>query len=192
MSVARRRPEPPMTVEQFLDMPADPYGRHWQLIDGVPVLMSPPSNTHGALQARLAELIGVHLDRHRPSCEVLITPGVQPRVRAAHNLREPDLAVTCPFVPGRLLEAPVMICEILSPSNASETREAVRACLTVPSLIEVLVVASETIGAELLVRGPDGTWPAEPQRFGSGETLRLPVLGFESAMDELYSGLGLP
>jgi Uma2 family endonuclease len=192
MSYARRRPEPPMTVEQFLDWSGDPPGRNWQLIDGVPVMMSPPSNTHGALQARLVTRLGNYLVLHRPGCEVLITPGVQPRLRAAHNLREPDLAVTCPFVPGRLLEAPVMICEILSPSNTAETREAVRACLTVPTLVEVLVVASESIGAEVLVRGSDGAWPAEPQHYGSGDTLRLPALGFACAIDALYAGLGLP
>jgi Uma2 family endonuclease len=143
------------------------------------------------LQARLATRLGNHLAARRPDCEVVITPGVQPRVHAAHNVREPDLAVGCGLRRTHYLESPLLIAEILSPSNMLETREAVRACLTIPSLAEVLVLASEAIAAEVLRRDAAGTWPVEPIGLGPGDTLELACLGFACPLDELYAGLGL-
>ncbi len=64
-------------------------------------------------------------------------PGVQPRAGAATNVRVPDLAVTCsPVVEHYMATDPVIIIEILSPSNQHETYEAVRSYLGLPSLRE--------------------------------------------------------
>ena len=191
MSVALRMPQPWLTAERFMDWPGDGTGRQYQLVDGELVAMAPPSPTHGRLQARLATRLNNHLAAHRPGCEAVTNAGVQPRVDAAHNVRMPDLSVSCSADLGNFVEGPVLIAEILSPSNMRETREAVRACLTIPSLAEVLILASEAVAAEVLRRGADGFWPAEPLRLGPGDDLALYGLGFRCAMDELYAGLGL-
>lgn len=180
-----------MTAEQFRAWPGDGTGRLYQLIDGELVAMAPPTVEHGTLQARLAIRLGQHLATHRPGCEVVVTPGVQPRPDAAHNVRIPDLAVTCAPRRGPFLADPLLIVEILSPSNIRETREAVRACLTLPSLREVLILSSIAIAAEVHLRDEAGIWPAEPRCFGPGGILTLDSLGFACPMDELYAGLGL-
>lgn len=110
----------------------------------------------------------------------------------AHNVRVPDVAVTCSLDGSRFVDQPVAIAEILSPSNARETREAVRAVLAIPSLREVIVLGSETITAELLRRASDGTWPTEPAVFGPGDMLKLESVGVTLDMTELYDGLGMP
>ena len=191
MNKADRLSEYWMTAEQFMDWPGDGTGRSYQLVDGELQAMAPPSQTHARLQARLVYYLTSHLRAQRPQCEALIGPGVRPRPDMAHNVRVPDIAVTCSPSAARFMDQPVFIAEILSPSNTRETRDAVRAYLAIPSLREVLVLGSEAITAEVLLRGADGDWPMEPTEFGPGDTLVLASLGFELAMSELYEGLGL-
>jgi hypothetical protein len=53
----------------------------------------------------------------------VVTPGVVPHVQSSHNMRVPDLAVTCSDYETEEAELtdPVLIVEILSPSNQAET-----------------------------------------------------------------------
>ena len=180
-----------MTADQFMDWPGDGTGRGYQLVDGEPVAMAPPSQTHGRLQARLVYELTRGLRERRSSCEVVIGPGVRSRPDMAHNVRVPDVAVTCAPDRARFVDDPVFVAEILSPSNTRETREAVRAYLAIPGLREVLVLGSEAISAELLQRDAGGDWPAEPAAFGPDETITLPSLGVTLSMAALYDGLGL-
>ncbi len=176
-----------MSVTEFLSWPADPDGRAWQLIDGEPVAMAPASETHGSIQAEMARLFGNHLRSRGLPCRVVVAPGVTPRVRADSNVRVPDLAVTC--TPGslreRLLAAPVLVVEILSPSNEGETWSSVWAYTTIPSVQQILVVRSLEIGAELLTRQPDGTWPADPEEV-TGH-LRLTSISGEFNLPDFYA-----
>ena len=113
----------PMTATGFLDWDSgDRSGRRWQLRDGQPEAMALASRTHGAIQAELARLIGNHLLAAGRPCQVVTKPGIVPRVRRAENTRIPDLTVTCaPPDFERLLADPVLVVEILSPSNADRT-----------------------------------------------------------------------
>ncbi len=153
-----------MTVTEFLAWPPDPTGAVWQLIDGEPVAMAPASQIHGAIQSEISRLLGNHLRERGLPCRVIIAPGVTPRVRSDWNVRVPDIAVSCrrDTLRERLLAEPVMVVEILSPSNEAETWGAVWAYTTIPSVQEIFVVRSLQVGAELLRRLPDGTWPANP------------------------------
>lgn len=176
----------PMTVAEFLAW--DGAGKHgWQLVDGQPEAMAPGSRTHAAIQSELARLLGNHLADRAPSCSVLTEAGVVPRVQSASNLRIPDLAVTCSgydFEEHDLAD-PVLIVEIISPSNRAETWGNVWAYTTIPSVQEILVVSSTEIGAELLRRGADGAWPPRPDSVREGE-LVLESIGFRCPIADLY------
>jgi Uma2 family endonuclease len=177
---------PRMTVSEFLDWPGDGNGATFQLVDGEVRAMAPAGITHGLIQASLARLLGNHLNGS--GCRVVVAPGVIPRVRASANIRVPDLAVTCATVETgqRALTDPVLIIEILSPSNEAETRENVWAYTTIPSLREILLVRSTEIAAELLRRQADGGWPAQPQMIGPTEAIALDSIGFGCALEEIY------
>ena len=182
---------PPMTVEEFLDWPGDGHPYLHQLIDGGPVAMAPPTVEHGTIQANLAFLLGGHLRRHRPGCRVVITAGVRPAVRRRHNVRVPDPAVHCAPADRarRLLEEPVLLIEILSPSNVAETRGAPWSYTTIPSVAEILLVRSTTVAAELWRRGPDGAWPGAPAHLGPGDALDLASVGLAGAAPAgMYAG----
>ena len=191
MSHARTLTDYWMTADQFMDWPGDGTGRRYQLVDGEPQAMAPPSKMHGLVQANLVYELTRLLRDKKSNCRAVIGPGVQPRPDMAHNVRVPDVAVECAPGSSRYVDEPVLICEVLSPSNARETREAVRACLSIPSLREVLILGSESIIAELLRRAPNGDWPKEPTLIRPGQTIPLESLGIELSIDALYEGLGL-
>jgi Uma2 family endonuclease len=67
------------------------------------------------------------------------------------------------------LTDPVMVVEILSPSNAAETWTNIWAYTSIPSVREILVLHTVSIAADLLRRGKDGTWPEVPEHLVAGD-----------------------
>lgn len=111
-----------------------------------------------------------------------------PRIHANRNFRIPDLGVTCaPPSGGQILSDPVLLVEILSPSNESETWANVWAYTTIPSVTEILVVRATRIEAELLRRLPDGNWPSEPARCGADATIDLASIGLTLPLAAFYA-----
>lgn len=112
-------------------------------------------------------------------------------MNAGANLRIPDLAVTC--VPyddtAQMLQDAVLLVEVLSPSNHAETWSNVWTYTSLPSLQEVLVARTASIGADLLRRSADGTWPDTPTPVG--EQLVLDSIGFATPLRSIYRHTGL-
>ena len=175
-----------MTVAEFLDWDAPP-GYYWQLRDGVPEAMSPPSPTHGVIQMRIGQLIGAFLDGRSSPCRVVATPGVIPASRSDINMLIPDLAVTCSPIKAsdRALPNPLLLVEVLSPGNQSETCRNVWAYTTIPGVQEIAVFHSEKIGALVLRRGADGTWPDQATAIHKGE-LTLESIGLQTSIEDIY------
>ena len=149
--------------------------------------MAPASSTHGAIQNETGRLLANHLAERMGACRVITAPGIVPRVQASHNVRIPDLAVTCspPRADAPLLDDPVLVIEILSPSNRAETWANVWTYTSVPSVQEILVLRTFEIGADLLRRRPDGTWPEQPLPLADAE-LHLASLDFRAPLRALY------
>nr|WP_245986650.1 Uma2 family endonuclease [Azospirillum thermophilum] len=81
-----------------------------------------------------------------------------------HNCRVADLAVTCePFDPEALYTtAPVLLVEILSPTEEKAQRAKLHAYAAMPSVREILFPDSRAVRAELHRRDADGRWPEAP------------------------------
>jgi len=188
MNVQRKPPAVRMTVAEFTAWDSrDRSGRLWQLRDGIPEAMAPASDAHGAIQGELGALIRNHLLAAGRPCRLLVNPGVTPRVRARDNVRIPDLAVTCASPDGgKAAPEPVLLIEILSPSNASETWNNVWAYTTIPSVTEILVIDSTAIRAEVLRRDPAGQWPEQPEPLGDGAALELRSIGLSLPLAQAY------
>jgi Uma2 family endonuclease len=185
MTAALKLPEF-LTVDAFLAWDT-PMGALWQLVDGVPQAMAPASPTHGAIHAEMAALIREHLIATGSPCYVVVAPGVIPRVQSETNMRVPDLAVSCtPALPGdNALRDPVLLIEILSPSNRAETWTNVWSYTTIPSVREILILHSTRIGADLLRREVDGSWPERPQAIDQGD-LTLDSIGYTGPIAAFY------
>ena len=154
-----------MTVDEFLDWDSGD-GLTWQLVDGEPQAMAPAKISHAALQGELARLIGNYLAEKGSPCSVLVTPGVIPHLQSSHNVRVPDLAVRCtePQIEEATVENPVLIIEILSPSNQAEPWANVW---------------------YILRRRTDGTWPEEPEEITHGNLI-LESIGFRVPLADIY------
>ena len=189
--VAGLRTPPVMTVAAFLAWDSPP-GQRWQLIDGVPQAMAPASRTHNTIQGELGALIRNHLRERGGPCEVVPNPGIVPRARAEDNFRVPDLAVTCTGYQSEeyTLPDPVLLVEILAPSNQAETWANIWAYTTIPSVREILVVSSTAVSVQLLRRGPDGSWPDRSATITDGD-LTLDSIGFTAPLRAIYRGTRL-
>jgi Uma2 family endonuclease len=120
--------------------------------------MAPTNRTRGARHSELDSLIRNHLRAKGSPCDVVIAPGVIPHMFAEHNMRVPDLGVTgTPYETEQaVLPEPVLLVEILSPTNQPKTRTNVWTCTSIPSVQEILVLRTDQIAAELLRRSADG------------------------------------
>jgi Uma2 family endonuclease len=192
MSTALKLP-PRMTVAEFLEWePDDRTGARWQLRDGEPELMAPASDRHGSIVAQLSFLLISHLVARGSPCRVVVAPGVVPAERSEDNCLVPDLGITCaPPTGEHLMHEPLVLIEVLSPTNVSKTRANVRAYRTIPMVKEIVVVHSGAIVAEVLRRAPDGTWPPQPDIIDADSELRLDSIGFTTPLREAYRTSGL-
>jgi Uma2 family endonuclease len=176
-----------MTVAEFFAW-NPPSAQLWQLVDGEPQAMAPANRTHGAVQNELGRLIANYLEERGGPCTVVTTPGVIPHVQSETNVRIPDLAVTCSSYDAEesALNDPVLLIEILSPSNQAETWANVWAYATIPSVREILILKTAAIGAELLRRNQDGSWPSQPEAIAAGGDLTLESIGFRIPLAAAY------
>lgn len=193
MSSALKLPSRHMTVAEFLEWTdADMSGTLWQLRDGEPEMMAPASDRHGSIQAQLAHLLSAHLEARGGPCRVVISPGVIPRLRSVENCLVPDIGVTCtPASADRMLPDPMALIEILSSSNEAETRANVWAYSTIPTVVEIIILRSATVAAEVLRRLPDGSWPEQPELVDAEGELLLDSIGFSEPLRSAYRTAGL-
>lgn len=182
-----------MTAGEFMDWPGDGHVGRQELVNGEIRSMDPPAPTHGFLQARLAYLLTRHIKSNKLPCLIATEAGVQPRFQAKINVRVPDVVVTClPFLRGaKLITEPVLIIEILSPSNEKATWDSIHAMSTIPALAEIAVFRSNAREAQVFQRGADGAWPIESPVIGWGGHLRFESLNYEVPLDEVYEDIEL-
>jgi Uma2 family endonuclease len=105
----------------------------------------------------------------------------------------PDLAVSCAAWNDdtALLSEPMLVVEILSPSNRADTWANVWSYVTIPNVIEILVLHTDAIRADLLRRQRDGTWPDDPTALGPGDMVTLDNIGFTATLTAFYRTAGL-
>ena len=192
---ALTQPAQRMTADAFFEMERFGHdGGKIELVNGqLRMQQHYPSSGHATIQANLARLIGNHLVAKRPGCRVATEGGVQTTIDAPHNVRRPDVTVTCaPHTKGqRALPSPVLIVQVLSPHNVPDQWETIRALASVGSITEIVVVDSEAIAAQVFRRGGDGIWPTEPERVAAGGTVRLASLDLDLAVADIYWGTAM-
>jgi Uma2 family endonuclease len=159
-----------MMAAEFLDWRTPDGSDRWELIDGIPRAMASPSDRHALIHSEALRLIGNHLVERRPDCRIGIGIGLRPN---DYNVRIPDLAGACGPPAG--FQAPRLVIEILSPSN-------VALYMTLRSVQEVLVLASEKIEAHVLRRP---SWPRLTLTEGDDRVM-LDCIGFSAPLAAFY------
>jgi Uma2 family endonuclease len=81
---------------------------------------------------------------------------------------------------------PILLIEILSPGNEIETWANIWTYTTISTVMEILIVSSIRVEAELLRRHDDGTWPEAPEKIGAESEVSLESIGFTAALRDFY------
>lgn len=84
----------------------------------------------------------------------------------------------------------MLIIEILSPSNQSETWLNVWAYASMPSVREIVIVDSTKPAVEVLRRDTQADWPPKAERVTEGD-VRFDSVDFTVPIDALYRGTRL-
>jgi Uma2 family endonuclease len=113
------RRSPQLTVEQFHAFRDDrPKGEKWELIDGVPIMMPPPTLMHQRIARNLETLLNARLQEVKPEWHADYEVGVWLKGDRKYN-PEPDVTVIdTDFVIGQIyVERFYLVAEVLSDSD---------------------------------------------------------------------------
>ena len=182
-----------MTAEEFISWGGDGHPGKLELVNGIVRAMSPASGTHALLQSTVAGLLRDHLRAKKSPYRVGTEAPIRPRMRSNENVRAPDVAVTCApkSKDEKFFPDPILIVEVLSPSNQRETWESIWACATIPTIQEVMVVDSERIHVAVYTKDETGAWPEHPSVIESGGTVRLVSIDAEIPISDIYADTNL-
>jgi Uma2 family endonuclease len=176
-----------MTVEEFLAWDGGGHVGKLELVDGLPRAMSPASATHALIQNSISTAITNHLRSRKSPCRTGTEAPIVPPMGQRINARAPDVSVTCspPASNGTFVD-PILIVEVMSPSNEADTWESIRSLAGLTSLREILVVQSTSVEAHVYRRDAQGAWPSEPVVAKAGGTIRLESIDLDLALSEIY------
>jgi Uma2 family endonuclease len=179
-----------MDVDEFMAfMETRPKGEHWDLIDGVAVMMAPASQAHQEIAFNLCILLRGAFAAQGLDLRAIINTGVRsPGVR--YFQPEPDVAVI-PGIAGYDLysEHFRLAAEILSPSNTRrEIDLKLRFYCQAPDNLFTVVIEPRAFVVELYARSRN--WePLVLKR--PEEVIEMPEFGLHCAVAELYRGTPL-
>lgn len=187
MTAQRRLPLPPMTLDEFFAWDGGGHVGKLELVDGYVRAMAPASATHSLIQGNIVTAIQNHLRGTGSRCRAAPEAPVLPPLHQKQNARAPDVAVTCaPRSDSKVFEDPILIVEVLSPSNEVETWETITALAALVSLKEILVVHSTSVEARVFTRSAAGGWPSEPAVVTAGGVIRLTCIDLDLPIAEAY------
>ncbi|WAS99067.1 Uma2 family endonuclease [Nannocystis punicea] len=189
MGDPQRKLPDPLTVDEFLAI-TWPEGARHELHGGHVVSMAPPMRAHHSLVTKLSHAIGPVLN---DCCEVLTDAGIVPTLRR-HTYYQVDLLVTCepPEPRQRMIHAPVLLVEVLSPSTqAIDRNRKLPDYRQIASVQEVVLVDSEAMHVELYRRFDGTRWLSEILREPA-DILNLDSVGLDLSLADLYSRVVFP
>jgi Uma2 family endonuclease len=186
------RRAPQLTMEQFHAFRDDrPKEEKWELIDGVPIMMPPPTLVHQLIADNLNQLLNARLREVRPQWRAVRDAGVWLKGDEKYN-PEPDVTIIDARRPIRQIYAErfYLVAEVLS---SSDKKAVVSAKLGYYQEHEhnqcVLFVRQDRIGAEQHIRQGD-IWRA--RRLSSATArLSIPEVGPIDRLGDLYEATPL-
>jgi Uma2 family endonuclease len=176
-----------LTPDEFRTFTADrPREERWQLIDGVPFMMSPAMLPHQRIGANLMLLLNAALASRRPEMvamqEVGLRVEMHPDTRVVADVAVVDFEVEDALYGTRFYLA----AEILSDSNTREHISRKREIYAdAPTCLHVLIVSQRDFAVEVWSRS-DG-WKGRVFR-SQNDTIQLTELGFSCRVADLYRG----
>jgi Uma2 family endonuclease len=159
----------------------------YELVGGRVVMMPGVSRDHGMIVGNLYVELRRQLDRTKWS--VIAEFGLD---SGPETLRYPDVVVDRADGPGKDHTAvePALLAEVLSPSTtAVDLGDKAAEYLQIPSLVAYLVLSQDEPKAWLWLRRDGQFSPGAEIANGIDAILRIPRLGSQLPLAEIYSGI---
>jgi Uma2 family endonuclease len=181
----RRMPQ--LTMRQFHAFRDErPKEEKWELIDGVPMMMPPPTLVHQRIAANLDRLLNEYLERVKPEWRSDREVGVRLEGDEKYN-PEPDITVIDAAIAlGQIyVERFYFVAEVLSESDKKEVLDAKLAYYQLHERNRcVLFIRQDRVGADQHDR-QDGSWRSRRLRSAT-TSLTFPEIGTIGRLGELY------
>src|SRR5262245_42600962 len=166
-----------------------PHGEHWELIEGVAVMMAPASYAHQRIARNFCELLNSAFAAQRLDLFAYFDAGVRsPGVRNFQP--QPDVVVV-PGIAGYDLysECFQLVAEVLSPSNTrTEIDLKLRRYREAPDNLYAVVIEPREFLVEIYARSRD--WQLLPLKKAD-DLIVMPEFGLRCRVAELYKGTPL-
>jgi len=179
-----------MDVDEFMAfLETRPHGEHWELIEGVAVMMAPPSYAHQRIVRNLCELLNGAFAARSLDLFAYFDAGVRsPGVRNFQS--EPDVVVV-PGVAGYDLysEHFQLVAEVLSPSNTrTEIELKLRRYREAPDNLYAVVIEPREFLVEIYARSRN--WQLMALTIAD-DSIDMPEFGLRCRVADLYWGTPL-
>lgn len=178
------------TADQFLAFyMTRPDGERWQLVDGLAMMMTPPSILHQRIVGNLERLLNDALEVARPELFAFGNIGIRIPGIADFN-PQPDVVVCCADTDYSYYQEQFFLCaEVISPSNTAEMIERkLELYRTHPDNLHVITIDQDR-GRVVLSSRADGWREHSLERLN--DLLCLPQFGFSAPLSALYKGTPL-
>ena len=171
-----------------------PDRERWELVAGVPMMMTPPTIAHNRIASNLERLLNDALDRHDPSRMAVQRPGIE--LGSGDYRPEPDIGVIDADYDEnqRFVVRAYLLAEIVSgsddvpvPGTQERWIDVKRQIYLAHEACEALLIVQQgRIEAQFDIRTPNG-WQSATLSGPSAE-LNLPQFGLKCLLGELYEG----
>jgi len=169
-----------------------PGHERWELLGGVPMMMTPPTLSHNQIATNLQTLLNDALERHDPSMLAAQRPGLE--LASGDYKPEPDVGVIdADFGAGqRFVEKAYLLAEIISGTDDIPVPGTNRRWVDVKRDLyrahehcqAVLMISQDRMEVELDIKTENG-WAASVLE-GGGAELSIPAFGFRCFVADLY------
>jgi Uma2 family endonuclease len=173
-----------MSASEFLAWD-DGTDTRYELIEGVPWAMAPPSIDHGRIVGNAYGIIEAALRDRRP-CRAVPGGGLRVEEGPPGIVYIPDLLMTCEPLDGRhVSDAAPLVVEVLSPSTKSyDKRFKLPRYSALPFIEEIWLIDSRVRLVQVWYRSGEG-WQDEIPLIGRG-AFTSHVLGVKVSLDDIY------
>jgi Uma2 family endonuclease len=173
-----------------------PDHERWELIAGVPMMMTPPTLAHNHIAWNLQRLLNNALAAHDPSRLATQRLGVE--LASGDYRPEPDVGVIDIDYEAnqRFVNRAYLLAEIVSDTDEVSVPGTDKTWIDIkreiylkhPTCEAVLIIKQDKMEVRVDVKADKG-WSS--QKLGPADTLRLPGFGLTCAVADLYEGTPL-
>ena len=179
------------TADRFLEFyMTRPDEERWQLVDGLPAMMVPPSFVHQRIVGNLEELLRKRLSESGSEYFAYGNVGLRiPGVKDFHP--QPDVVVCAADAEyGYYADRFYLVAEVVSPSNTAEMiGRKLELYQSHPDNLYCLTIDQDSVHVTVDARDAGGWTRSDLTSLDA--LMRLPAFGLEATLADLYKGTPL-